>query len=82
MSIVDGQIVVDQATLTVQAQPEDTRRAVVEDTQRLNSHTYAVGRTASDRWQESETENFYRVGHTSVEQEIRSQNGLKTHELA
>ncbi len=58
---MDGQIVVDQATLTVQAQPEDRQRAVVEDPKQLNSHTYAVGRASSERWQEQETENFFRV---------------------
>jgi hypothetical protein len=62
VSIVDGQIVVDRATLTVQAQAEDTQRAIVEDTQQLNSRSYAVNRTPSDRWQPQETENFYRVG--------------------
>lgn len=61
VSIVDGQIVVDAATLTVQAQAEDTQRAVVEDTQQLNSRSYAVNRTPSDRWQAEETENFFNV---------------------
>lgn len=58
---MDGQIVVDAATLTVQAQAEDTQRAVVEDTQQLNSRSYAVNRTPSDRWQAEETENFFNV---------------------
>lgn len=61
VSIVNGQIVVDQATLTVQAQPEDRQRTIVEDTQRLNSKSYAVNRNTSERWQEQETENFYRA---------------------
>jgi hypothetical protein len=61
VSIVDGQIVVDAATLTVQAQAEDTQRTVVEDTQQLNSRSYAVNRTPSDRWQAEETENFFNV---------------------
>jgi len=61
VSIVNGQIVVDQATLTVQAQPEDRQRTIVEDTQRLNTMSYAVNRNTSERWQEQETENFYRA---------------------
>jgi hypothetical protein len=62
VSIVDGQIVVDRATLTVQAQAEDMQRTIVEDTQQLNSRSYAVNRTPSERWQPEETENFFRVG--------------------
>ena len=61
VSVVDGQIVINQATLTVQAQPEDLQRRIVEDDQKLNSRTYAVNRNPSDRWQESETNNFFRV---------------------
>lgn len=72
VSIVDGQIVVDTATLTVQAQPEDRQRMVVEDTQQLNSQSYAVNRTPSDRWQPEETENFYRVGFYARASDLHS----------
>ena len=59
----DGQIVMNEATLTVQAQPESQqeRRTVVSDQQLLNSQSYAVGRAPNERWAEEETENFFRV---------------------
>ena len=68
---MDGQIVVDAATLTVQAQAEDTQRAIVEDTQQLNSRSYAVNRTPSDRWQAEETENFFNVRWEMVARQLQ-----------
>ena len=59
----DGQIVMNEAALTIQAQPVATeeRRTVVSDQQLLNSQSYAVGRSNNERWTEDETENFFRV---------------------
>ena len=58
----DGQLVVDEGTLTVQAQPEElTRRNVVSELPMLNSQSYAVNRAPSERWSPEETENFYAV---------------------
>ena len=57
-----GQIVMNEAALTVQAQPEaEERRVVVSDQQLLNSQSYATGRSPNERWTEEETENFFRV---------------------
>jgi len=56
----DGQLVVDEGTLTVQAQPEEvTRRNVVSELPMLNSQSYALNRAPSERWSPEETENFY-----------------------
>ena len=59
----DGQIVMNEAALTVQAQPETVveRRTVVSDQQLLNSQSYAAGRAPNDRWTVEETENFFQV---------------------
>ncbi len=58
----DGQLVVDEGTLTVQAQPEEvTRRNVVSELPMLNSQSYALNRAPSERWSPEETENFYAV---------------------
>ena len=58
----DGQLIVDEGTLTVQAQPEEiTRRNVVSELPMLNSQSYAVNRAPSERWTPEETENFYAV---------------------
>ena len=58
----DGQLVVDEGTLTVQAQPQEvTRRNVISELPMLNSQSYAVNRAPSERWSSEETENFYAV---------------------
>ena len=61
--MVDGAIVVDAGTLTVQAQEADAApRVVVSGSdQLLNSHSYAANRTPGDKWSSEETENFYNV---------------------
>jgi len=62
--VVDGQIVVNQETLSVQAQPGNVppeRRRLVEETQqRLNSATYSR-RTNPERWSYADTELFYKA---------------------
>ncbi len=61
--MVDGAIVVDTGTLTVQAQEADAAPRVVVSgrDQLLNSHSYAANRTPGDKWSSDETENFYNV---------------------
>ena len=62
--VVDGQIVVNQETLSVQAQPgnlpPERRRLVEETQQRLNSATYSR-RTNPERWSYADTELFYKA---------------------
>jgi hypothetical protein len=63
IQMVDGQMVLDPASLTAQAQPEAVQRRVVVDSQRLNSLSYS-NRTSNERWSDEDTENFYRVRRT------------------
>ena len=60
--MVGGQLVVDQGTLTVQAQEAAPPRVVVSGRdQLLNSHTYAFNHGKAEKWGPEETENFYNV---------------------
>jgi len=62
--VVDGQIVVNRETLSVQAQPghlpAERRRLVEETQQQLNSATYSR-RTHPERWSHADTELFYKA---------------------
>jgi hypothetical protein len=58
---VDGRIVVNQQSLTVQAQErEEYTRVVTEDSARLNSLSY-MNRISNERWTLEDTELFYKV---------------------
>eukprot|EP00798_Chlamydomonas_sp_ICE-L_P003712 gene3712-13780_t len=61
LQIVNGQIVVDNSSLTIQAQQTDiqTYQRVEEEGRFLNSQTYS-NMLARERWSETETELFYR----------------------
>lgn len=62
--IIDGQIVINKDTLTVQAQEAGAPRTIVSGlSQTLNNNSYATNRTSSERWLPEETENFYNVSH-------------------
>lgn len=62
MHIIDGQIVINKDTLTVQAQEAGAPRTIVSGlSQTLNNNSYATNRTSSERWLPEETENFYNV---------------------
>lgn len=60
MQIIDGKIVMNRESLTIQAQAEQTYRRVVEDRPVLNSTTYA-NRPNGDRWTKEDTELFFRA---------------------
>jgi len=61
VQVVDGRIVVNRQSLTVQAQEkQEYTRIVTEDNARLNSMTY-MNRISNERWSVEDTELFYRV---------------------
>eukprot|EP00892_Ulva_mutabilis_P006683 jgi/Ulvmu1/4387/UM002_0112.1 len=61
----DGKIVVDQGSLTVQANAPVTRRSVEveeDDDTLINSHSYLpVSKLTKERWTQQETELFYQI---------------------
>jgi hypothetical protein len=61
VQVVDGRIVVNRQSLTVQAQErEQYTRVVNEDYNRLNSMTY-MNRISNERWTTEDTELFYKA---------------------
>ncbi len=67
VQVVDGRIVVNQQSLTVQAQAgEAITRVVREDTAKLNSMTY-MRTIGNERWSAADTELFYKVGRVGAE---------------
>lgn len=61
VTVKDGKVVVDKASLTVAAQQkEQYTKVVTEDTHRVNSMSY-VNRLSNDRWSVEDTELFFRV---------------------
>lgn len=61
VQVIDGRVVVNRQSLTVQAQEkEQYTRIVTEDTARLNSLSY-MNRLPNERWSAEDTELFYRA---------------------
>ncbi len=61
VQVVDGRIVVNRQSLTVQAQErQQYTRVVNEDQNRLNSMTY-MNRISNERWSTEDTELFYKA---------------------
>ena len=62
--MVDGRIVVNQQSLTVQAQAAEAITRVVREGQpKLNSASY-MRTIGNERWSPEDTELFYKVGAT------------------
>lgn len=61
--MVNGAIVVDTGTLTVQAQEAEAAPRVVVSgrDQLLNNHSYSINRWKGDKWTVEETENFFKA---------------------
>lgn len=61
VTVVDGKIVVNRHSLTVQAQEkQEYTRVVTEDANKLNSMTY-MSRISNERWSAEDTELFYKA---------------------
>lgn len=61
VQVIDGRIVVNAASLTVQAQElQPFTRVVTEDTPKLNSLTY-MNKLSNERWSPEDTELFYKA---------------------
>lgn len=61
VTVVEGKIVVNRHSLTVQAQEkQEYTRVVTEDANKLNSMTY-MSRISNERWSAEDTELFYKA---------------------